>query len=307
MTLRRREPAALAAMVGATLLWGGTFVAIRDSVREITPQALVFGRFAVATLLFAVVALLRRRVPDRTALVVGTGNGVLMVGSFLLQALGLRTTSAGSSAFLTCAGTMLAAPYAWALLKQRPSPTLFAGLALALAGSALISLDGTLHLGRGELLTLAGASLYALQIVWVARFAAELDALSVAMVQAGTVALLLAPFSGDLRHAFAPLGAAGWREFAYLAIAGSTLAPVLQVFAQQTLPAGRVALLFALEPVFALGFALTFGGEHFVSRWWIGAALILTAVILVEARAARAAAPAPPTGAPPRRADRRPA
>jgi drug/metabolite transporter (DMT)-like permease len=290
LATRGRERAALAAMVVATLLWGGTFVAIRDSVRAMTPQALVFGRFAVATLLFVVVALFRRRLPDGKALVLGTGNGALMVGSFFLQAYGLRSTSAGSSAFLTCAGTLFAALYAWALLRQRPSRELFVGLALALAGSALLSLDGALHLGRGELITLAGASLYALQIVWVARFAGRIDALSVAMVQAATVALLIAPFAGDPRQAFASVSAAGWRDFAYLAVAGSTLAPVLQVMAQQTLPAGRIALLFALEPVFALAFALTLGGERFVARWWIGAAMILAAVVMVEWRAARASA-----------------
>ena len=287
MTRKLSERAALAAMVGATLLWGGTFVAIRESVKALTPQALVFGRFAVAAALFAIVALARRHAPGRKEWVIGLGNGTLMVGSFFLQALGLRFTSAGSSAFLTCAGTLFAAFYAWALLKQRPSRALFLGLGLALAGSALMSLDAALHLGRGEMITLLGASLYALQIVWVARHAGAVDPLSIAGVQAATVAVLMVPFAGDLTHVFAPLGVSGWRDFAYLAVAGSTLAPVLQIAAQQTLPAGRIALLFALEPVFALVFALTLGGEHFVLRWWIGAAMILIAVVLVEWRAAQ--------------------
>jgi drug/metabolite transporter (DMT)-like permease len=251
----------------------------------------VCGRFAVATALFLVVALVRRRLPSPVEWRLGVGNGVLMVGAFFLQALGLRWTSAGSSAFLTCAGTLFAAFHAWLLLRQRPSPTLFTGLALALVGSAIMSLDGTLHLGKGELITLAGASLYALQIVWVARFAGDVDPLSVTLVQAGVTALALAPFAGDPRPVFATLSAAGWRDFAYLAIAGSSIAPVLQVFAQQTLAAGRVALLFALEPVFALVFALTLGGERFVARWWFGAALILIAVVMVEWRAAMAARP----------------
>lgn len=291
MTARAHEHRALAAMLAATLLWGGTFVAIRDSVRALSPQLLVCGRFTVATLLFLVVSVVRRRAPSAVEWRLGVGNGVLMVGAFFLQALGLRWTSAGSSAFLTCAGTLFAAFHAWLLLRQRPSPMLFAGLLLALAGSAIMSLDGALHLGKGELITLAGASLYALQIVWVARFAGDVDPLSVTLVQAGVTALALVPFAGDPRPVFATLTAAGWRDFAYLAIAGSTIAPVFQVYAQQTLAAGRVALLFALEPVFALVFALTFGGERFVVRWWFGAAMILVAVVLVEWRAAMAARP----------------
>jgi drug/metabolite transporter (DMT)-like permease len=274
------------AAVAATLLWGGTFVAIRDSVRALTPAALVFGRFAVASVLFTLIAIARRRVPDRSSIAVGAGNGVLMAGSFFLQAAGLRSTSAGSSAFLTCAGTLFAAFYAWALLRQRPSPSLLAGIALALAGSAIMSLDGTLHLGRGELITLAGASLYALQIVWIARHSETLEPLSLVTVQVVVVALLLAPFAGDVRTAYGAMSGGGWLQFAYLAVAGSSIAPLLQVRAQRRLSPGRVGLLFALEPVFALMFALTLGAERFAPRWWTGAALILAAVVLVEWRAA---------------------
>ena len=75
-------------------------------------------------------------------------------------------------------------------------------------------------------------------------------------------------------------------RFAYLVLAGSTVAPLLQVLAQRVLPPGRIGLLFALEPVFALLFALTLGGEQFIARWWLGAALILAAVVLVEWRPA---------------------
>jgi drug/metabolite transporter (DMT)-like permease len=282
---RGGEAGAVAAMVGATLLWGATFVPIRDLVRTMPPQGLVCGRFTVAALLFALVALGRRRAPRPLEWRVGIGNGVLMTASYYLQALGLRWTSAGSSAFLTCAGSLFAAFWAWVFLRERPGRELFAGIALALAGSALMSLDRSLHLGRGEIITLVGATMYALQIVWIARHGAELDALAVVGVQTATVALLVAPFSGALPAALGALSPRGWADFAYLAIAGSSIAPLFQVLAQRRLSAGRVGLLFALEPVFALVCALTLGGERFVARWWWGAGLILAAVVMVEWRA----------------------
>lgn len=286
MKPHRGEGAAVAAMVLATLLWGGTFVAIRDSVRVMTPQALVCARFSVAALVFAGALALRRRWPDRLALKIGAGNGLLIVGSHYLQALGLRSTSAGSSAFLTCAGTLFTAFYAWALLRQRPPGAVVFGIVIALVGAALLSLDAGLRLGSGELVTLLGSALYALQIVWIANHADDLDPLALAAVQAFTVAVLLVPFAGDPRAAFAALTPTGWAHFGYLAIAGSTLAPFLQIWAQRSLSAGRVGLLFALEPVFALVFALTLGAERFAPRWWVGAALILCAVLMVEWRAA---------------------
>ena len=289
MSRRGGEAAAVAAMVAATLLWGGTFVAIRDSVGAIPPATLVCGRFAVAAAVFAAALALRGRSPAPRDVWAGVGSGALMLGGYFLQAEGLRHTSAGSSAFLTCAGTLLAAFFAWPLLRQKPTRVLAAGIAVAMAGSALLSLRDGLHLGRGEALTLLGAALYALQVVALGRVAATADPLVLTGAQAATVALALAPFARGAAGTFAALDPAGWGRFAYLAIAGSTIAPLLQVLAQRRLPPGRIGLLFALEPVCALVFALTLGAERFETRWWLGAGLILSAVVLVEWRAAAAA------------------
>ncbi len=185
----------------------------------------------------------------------------------------------------------MAALFAWPLLGQRPTRELNAGLVLAFAGSALLSLRDGLHIGRGEMLTLIGACIYALQIVSLAKFAPTADPLALTFGQSVVVAGVLAPFSHDAVQTLRSFDGAAWGRFAYLAIAGSTLAPLFQVWAQSALSAGRVALLFALEPVFALLFALTIGAERFAMRWWIGALLILSAVVLVEWRAAKSTRP----------------
>ena len=290
-------------MVAATLLWGATFVVIRDSLRAIDPLALVFGRFAAASAVLVVLAFPRRRALTRATLLGGALAGVCFAGGFLSQAIGLMHTSAGSSAFLTCAGTLFAAFYAWPLLGQRPSGVLLQGVLLALAGSALLSLGALgpqgLRLGAGELWTLCGAAIFGLQIVTLARFAPGADGLVLGALQALTVTVVLLPFAGGASVAFGGLTAAdGWR-LAYLVVAGSIVAPLLQISAQRLLPAGRVALLFALEPVFAVVFALTLGRESFSALWWLGAALILAGVVRVEGAAARqsARAVAPPAAA----------
>ncbi len=274
-------------MVLATLLWGATFVVLRDILVRVSPYALVFTRFAAAAVALALVLAVRRRWPSRTDLVGGVVTGTLTAGGYLFQAIGLRTASAGTSAFLTCTGTLFAALFAWPLLRQRPSGTLALGLGIAAAGSALLSSHRDLRLGPGELWTLLGALAYALQIVAVARIAVRADAVTLAMGQAATVALLAWPFAGFPRPLMPALAGADVARLGYLVLAGSVLAPMLQIRAQRALPAGRIGLLFALEPVFALAFALTVGGERFVGQWWLGAALILAAVVLVEWRSGR--------------------
>ncbi len=276
-------------MVGATLLWGATFVAAREILGQVGPVELVYARFAVAAAVLGLVLLARRvaRGPTpaaavRAALAGGAWSGLLGAGGYLFQAVGLTHTSAGSSAFLTCVGTVLAALFAWPLLGQRPTRALLEGLALALGGSLLMSAGAGLALGSGEAWTLLGAVVYALQIVAVARWATRADPLLMTALQALTLALTLWPFAGHAGARLASLDAAGRWRFAYLALAGSVIAPLLQVLAQRTLSAGRTALLFALEPVFGLLFALTLGGERFALPWWLGAALILCGVARVE-------------------------
>ncbi len=290
------------AMVVATLLWGATFVVLRDSLHALDPLALVFGRFLAASLALVLLAAPRWRSLTRATLTGGVLAGLCFAGGFLFQAIGLTGTSAGSSAFLTCAGTLFAAFYAWPILGQRPSSVLLQGVLLALGGAALLSAGASgaldLRFGSGEIWTLAGAAIFGLQIVALARFAPRADGLVLTAVQAATVTLVLLPFAGGSLTRFATIAPAVWWRVAYLVVAGSIVAPWLQITAQRLLPPGRIALLFALEPLFALVFALTLGRESFSARWWLGAALILAGGLRVEgdaaARAARLRAPGPP-------------
>jgi drug/metabolite transporter (DMT)-like permease len=274
-------------MVLATLLWGATFVVVRDSLRTLPPAVVVATRFGAAAVLLAPFVAARRRSLGRATVVGGMVTGLATAGGYLFQAIGLESTSAGSSAFLTSAGTLLAGLFAWPILRQRPTGWLAFGLLVALVGSALLTLRGGWRVGIGEAWTLAAATLFALQVVGLAHWAPRGDVVAITGIQAAVAALCALPLAGDAGGRLAALDGAGWARIAYLTVCGSVIAPLLQASAQRTLPPGRVGLLFALEPVFALGFALALGGERFVARWWLGAALILAAVVLVEWREAR--------------------
>jgi drug/metabolite transporter (DMT)-like permease len=279
-------------MVAATALWGATFVITRDALPGLAVMALMLARFGTAAIMFGALTVVLRRPISRATLIGGIACAPFIAACYALQAYGLRETSAGSSAFLTCAGTLAAPFFAWMLWRERPSGAVFAGMALALTGSALLSWRSGGGMGRAEALTLVGAVAYAFQIAIVARVAPQVDPIALTGVQSLATALCFLPFANPSASLFALAGGSGpaWRVL-YLALGATVLAPLLQVSAQRTLSAGRVALLFALEPLFALGFAVSFGGEHFATRWWFGAALILCAVLVAELNAPAATGP----------------
>jgi drug/metabolite transporter (DMT)-like permease len=281
-------------MLGATLLWGATFVVTRDALGSVPPVTLVLARLVVAGILMTAVALLQRRRFTRDTWIAGLLSGPFVAACYALQTSGLTETSAGSSAFLTAAGTLLLAVFAWIGLGQRPARLVWFGIALALLGSALLSWRDGMRFGRGELITLVGAAAYAVALVVVAARITRVDPVAVTALQTLAAALTLVPFA-PAAGAGRLLGSEPWR-FLYLAIAGSVIAPLLQVTAQRVLPSARIGILFALEPVFALLFAVTFGAERFEPRWWLGAGLILSAVLLVEGRSSSSPASSPASG-----------
>jgi drug/metabolite transporter (DMT)-like permease len=190
--------------------------------------------------------------------------------------------------------------FAWPLLRQRPSVALAVGIAVAVVGMTLLAPPTGLGLGVGESWTALGAIAFGLQIVVLARFAPGADPLAITAFQAVALALVVAPF-GIPRLAGAPHGSAVWPRLGYLVVAGSIVAPLCQIAAQRTLPAGRVGLLLGLEPVFAAAFAVMLAGERPSRTWWLGAALILLAVSFVEwssARVSNASRRSPSAGTP---------
>ena len=272
-------------MVTATMLWGATFIMVRDAVHGLAPLSLVTIRYVLATLAWGAVLLVRRAFGvrasgTREALLGGLASVPFTAGGYIFQTIGLTATSAGSSAFLTSTGTLITAFIAWPLLGQRPGRRLLLGIALAAVGSGL--------LGRGEAWTLLGAVVYAFQIVivgaWMARGA---DAWILVAVQTVGIAAILLPFTiHRLPVDLAGLDQATWWRMGYLVLAGALIAPLLQVIAQRSLPPGRIALLFALETVWAGLFGYWLDGDRLGWAGWSGCAFILTGIVVAEPAAA---------------------
>ena len=108
--------AARLCMVAATLLWGATFVVIRDTLAHLDPLPLVFTRFVLAACLFAPWTARSLGARGATVWAGGVLSGLLCAGGYAFQSIGLTRTSAGSSAFLTSIGTLFAGLYGFRLV-----------------------------------------------------------------------------------------------------------------------------------------------------------------------------------------------
>ncbi len=282
------------ALLAATAVWGGTFVTVKDALAASDTFTFLALRFAVGAVAAAAMALVAtRRASDwRRVLKPGLVLGVLLFGGYALQTLGLEHTTPSRSAFVTGL-TVLFVPFiAWRLTRQRPPVRAFVAPVLALFGlQRLTGVTWGDALPFGDVLTLGCAVLYAVHISATSRLGAGLPALPLTAVQLGVVSLLSVASLLFVERRFEPT-ASYWGAVLFTGVVASALAIGVQVWAQASLSAVRAAVIYALEPVFALLWAALSGLGWPSSPELLGGAFILLAVLVSEVRfesAARAA------------------
>jgi drug/metabolite transporter (DMT)-like permease len=261
-------------------MWGSTFFLIRDLLERVPTLDFLAVRFAIASVVLLLVAprAVARLSPAarRGAAVLGLLYGVAQI----LQTAGLAHTPASVSGFITGMYVVMTPIFAALLLRTRVTALTWGAVLLALAGLAVLTLDG-LSVGYGEALTLVAAALYALHIVGLGAWSTPRDALGMSILQLVVITLVClvatAPDGLVLPHT-----GADWLSVVYMALFAGALGLVGQTWAQAHLPPTRSAIIMSMEPVFAATFAVALGGESFTARMLVGGLLVLAAMLVVE-------------------------
>lgn len=280
----RRSRLAVLLLLAVTAVWGSTFFLIRDLVEHVPSADFLAVRFGIAAvLMFALFPRQTRSLPRRE-LTLGAGLGVLYAVAQLLQTVGLESTSASVSGFLTGTYIVLTPVLGALLLRDHVPRAAWLAALIATAGIGVLSLQG-LAMGFGEALTLGSAAVYALHILALGRWSTAFTALGLSTVQAGVIAVvcLVAAVPDGVTL---PASGGQWASLLYMAVVAGAGALLAQTWAQAHLTATRAAVVMAMEPVFAALFAVVLGGEAVTWRLLVGGALVLSAMYLVELRAA---------------------
>jgi len=281
----RGPVAPLLALVAVTAVWGLTFVQVKDAIALYPLYAFLALRFGIATATLALPGARRVRGLGRSGWWAAALAGALLAAGYALQTLGLERTSVSHAGFVTGMYVVLTPLIGLALFRFRVEPSAWIGVALATAGLALLA-GG--HGGgssvAGDLLVLAGAAVYSVQIVLMERYAPRYDPLGFTLVEMlAAFALLLAVAAGELE---VPRGWTVWGALLVTGIFASALAFLVQTWAQRRTSANRTALVFTLEPVWAAVFGFWLAGDRLGALGWAGCALIMVGIVVAEPAAA---------------------
>lgn len=284
-----------------TLIWGATFVLVRDALADISVVAYIAIRFALSAALMALIFWKSlRRLSLKTAWA-GAQIGIAMFGGYMFQTAGLKFTTPAKAAFITGMCVVLVPLMLAAFGRRRITGWIWTGAAAALAGLYFLTVppEGLGALNRGDPIVFGCAVMFALHIIFIGRYVGDHSVGALAFLQVATTAVLSA-----LALPFAAV--AGWEQprltwnstviFAVLvtSIGSTVIGFSLQTWAQQHTSPSHTAILVSLEPVFAALTSWLLASEHFGARTLMGAGLILAGILLAELKGPAPAVPESP-------------
>jgi drug/metabolite transporter (DMT)-like permease len=271
----------LVLLLAVTAVWGLTFVQVKDAVELYPLFAFLALRFAIATVTLAPVAGVRLRTLRSPGLGAGVVLGGLLAVGYALQTAGLARTTVSAAGFVTGLYVVLTPVFALLLFRVRIGRAAWGGVAVATCGLALLS---GVEAGSpaGDLLVLGGAAAFALQIVFMERWAPRFDVLALTLAEMATCFVAFLAIAVALGDLTVPRGWTVWSALLVTGIFASALAFLIQTWAQRRATATRVAVIFAMEPVFAALFGITLAGDRLGVWGWVGCAVIMGGIALAE-------------------------
>lgn len=281
-------PALVAGLV-TVVLWGSSFVAIRDAGKTLSPGSLALGRLLVSLVVLGAAAWIwREPLPRRRDLLAIAAFGALWLGLYSVTLNEAeRRVDAGTAAMLINTGPIVIAILAGIFLKEGFPRWLFAGCAVAFSGCVLIgvaSSESGSRAGVGVGLLIVAAFAYAAAVVIQKPVLARVSPLQVTCLGCVAGSVVCLPFAPSLVGELDDAGATGIGWMVYLGVAPTALGFATWTYALRRMTAGRLGSLAYLIPVVAilLGWALL--GE---TPPWLaaaGGALCLVGVYLARRR-----------------------
>ena len=292
----KRQQAALG-LFGVTLLWGGTFVWMKQAMNSLDAEITQYSTTAVvgvvvsARFFIAFAALLPFSTTARSALTSkedwkgGLILGGLMLAGFVLQMIGIESVTPSVSAFLTSLYVVFTAILSIKISDRKPTRMMIVGVALATFGAGFI--DGPPHIvwGTGELLTVACALFFALHIIYTDRITKQLDPIAVTSTSFLVLVLgagIIAVITGGGISVFE----SAWQDgvvfpLLCLGLFGSLACILMLNIFQKHLNPTHAAIIYSFEPVWAT----LYGWQQDmvdISIWLAMGLLLLVGNIIVE-------------------------
>lgn len=286
MNVRTKQIAATCALVAVTAVWGYTFVVVKRAIAQVPPFEFLTLRFGLAAIVLG--AMFPRSAIRSASKTLGPSAavGAVLATGYAFQTLGLAYTGATKSALITGLTVVLTPVLAVVALRRRPAPVTVIAVLMSAGGLVLLTVGPAVVFNRGDGLTLVTALAFAAHIVLLGRYSRTCDARQLAFGQIVFSAIGFAVLTFAFEDWVTPSSPEVWWALAITGIGATAVAFLVMTWAQQILSPTKTAVVVAMEPVFGVLAGYTILSERFTALGWMGAALMLSAMLLVTLRPA---------------------
>ncbi len=284
-------------LIFATMLWGGTFAVVKQALESSSPMMFIGWRFFLAFVLLIPFIFKFKREFTKKAVLAGGLLGLFYFLGFATQTVGLKYTLATKSAFITAISVVLVPLMQTTIEKRPPTKGALIGTGLVLIGVLFLSSGGNSvlaflsDLGKnfnyGDFLTLLCAIFFAAYIVYLDISSSKHGFWVILVMQIAVTAFLsfFAAFVFDswgieqIKFEITKNTVFG---LLYTTLFTTLLTTVILTKYQKNITPTKAALIYSLEPLFASIFAFFLLGETLTFFAIIGAAFILSGLIIAE-------------------------
>jgi drug/metabolite transporter (DMT)-like permease len=283
------------------LIWGATFVVVKDALVDVSIFVYIAVRFALSAAVMGGFFWRSLRGLNRRTIWAGVQIGFFLLGGYVFQTTGLKFTTPSKAAFITGSSVVLVPVLLAVFGRRRIDAWIWAGALGAFAGLYYLTVppEGLAGLNIGDPIVFAGALMFALHIIFISRHVGNHSSGALSFLQVATTAALATATFPLL--AIARLEQPHWHWTGNLVAAvlitalGSTVIGFsLQTWAQKYTSASHAAIFISLEPVFAVLTSWLLAREHIGKRTLLGGALILAGILIAELKAPSPTVPESP-------------
>jgi drug/metabolite transporter (DMT)-like permease len=280
-----------------TFIWGGTFVIIKKALPDISPMLFVTIRFLLATLILFPIAYKFLFNLSKRAFLEGFILGALLFGGFITQTIGLKTTTATKSAFITSLFVVFTPIFQTIIERRIPSKTLLAGIVSVFIGIVFISskgdsiLDIFLEIGSsfnlGDFFTFLCAIIFALTVVYLDIVSKKYHYKFLTFLQTFTTSMLAGMFVfifnfAGIENLYVNINSNVVIAIIYTSIFATVINILLQTKYQKEVTPTKAGILYSLEPIFATLLAFIILSEQITTFGIIGAIFIFMGLVISE-------------------------
>jgi len=271
-------------LVLVTVFWGSSCPFTKIALEDLDEFNLTAIRFFIGFILPVIFLFSKLKTDKKTILYAAlvSFNYFFVVA---LMTFGVRYTTASKAGFLTCLAGVFVPIICVFLFKAKLDNktvfcviTTFIGVYLLTMGGA----SGNLGVNIGDILCTLCSLFFAVHIILIGFIVKRVDAITLTVWQMGFVSLynMIASIIFETPHL--PTTGLTWLNVFWLGAVCSIGGALFQNIAQKHTSETHAGIIFTIEPVFAVGFAYAFLGELLIFWGYIGAAILLASIVLLE-------------------------